>query len=305
MAKDAAVAVEGVRLSHPEKVLYPEQGITKRALADYFVAVAPRLLPELARRPLSLVRCPAGSGAACFFQKHVGSGVPKELRRVEIADGAGTAEHAAGTSTYLAVDDLPGLVALAQMGVLEIHPWGATIDAVETPDRLVFDLDPAPDLGWPRVVEAAFAVKDRLAGLGLASFVKTTGGKGLHVVVPVAPQHDWGVVKPFARAFAAAMSEEAPERYTIDMAKKARTGRIFLDYLRNGRGATAVAAYSPRARPGATVAMPVRWDELTERLDPQGFTIATVPPLLAQGADPWAALAETRQELGPAMARLG
>jgi bifunctional non-homologous end joining protein LigD len=306
MSRNVAVELEGVRLTSPDKVLYPEQGISKRALAEYYVAVADRALPHLARRPLSLVRCPAGSSEACFFQKHVGSGVPGEVRRVEIPDGVGTAEHSAGRSTYLWVEDARGLVALAQMGVLEIHPWGSTIDRLETPDRLVFDLDPAPGFGWEGVVEATRAVRDRLAALGLDSFLKTTGGKGLHVVVPIAPEHDWGVVKPFARAVAAAMAEAEPGRFTINMAKKARTGRIFLDYLRNGRGATAVAPYSSRARPGATVSMPIAWRDLSPRLDPRDFTILTVPKLLARRRqDPWAGIGAARQALGPALAKLG
>lgn len=306
MAGNAAVEMEGVRLTSPEKVLYPEQGITKGELAEYYIAVADRMLPHLARRPLSLVRCPAGSSKACFFQKHVGSGVPAGVHRIEIPDGVGTADHPAGVSTYLWVDDRQGLVALAQMGVLEIHPWGSRIDRLETPDRLVFDLDPAPGLGWEAVVEAARAVRDRLAALGLASFLKTTGGKGLHVVVPVAPRHDWSVVKPFARAVAAGIAQAAPARFTINMAKKARTGRIFLDYLRNGRGATAVAAYSTRARSGATVSMPLAWRELSPRLDPRDFTILTVPKLLARRrTDPWAEIDAMPQDLGKAIAALG
>lgn len=306
MTGNAAVAIEGVRLTNADKVLYAEQGITKQALAEYYVAVAEAALPHMARRPLSLVRCPEGSGEACFFQKHVGSGVPDQVRRVDIPDGAGTAEHEKGSSTYLWIDDRAGLVALAQMGVLEIHPWGSTIDRLETPDRLVFDLDPGPGVAWERVVAAAFEVRDRLAALGLESFVKTTGGKGLHVVVPVEPRHDWRVVKPFARAFAARMAEDAPERFTIAMAKKARGGRIFVDYLRNGRGATAVAAYSTRARPGATVSMPIAWSELGPRLDQREFSLVTVPELIARRrSDPWGKLGETRQELGPALSALG
>jgi bifunctional non-homologous end joining protein LigD len=306
MAKNAAVEIAGVRLSSPEKVLYPEQGLTKRALAEYYVAVERWVLPHVSRRPLSLVRCPAGSSAACFFQKHVGSGVPNEVRRVEIPDGVGTADHPSGTSTYLWIDDLAGLIALAQMGVLEIHPWGSTIDRLETPDRIIFDLDPAPGLGWSDVVEAARAVRERLAGLGLQSFLKTTGSKGLHVVVPVAPRHEWPVVKEFARAVAADMAEAAPERFTLNMAKKARTGRIFLDYLRNGRGATAVAAYSTRARAGATVSTPVRWEDLSPSLDPNAFTITTVPKLLARRRkDPWTELAALKQDIGKALKTLG
>lgn len=306
MTGNAAVVIEGVRLTNPDKILYAAQGITKRALAEYYVAVAAAALPHMARRPLSLVRCPEGSDEACFFQRHVGSGVPDEVRRVEIPDGSGTAEHEKGSSTYLWIDDLAGLVALAQMGVLEIHPWGCTIDRLETPDRLVFDLDPGPGVAWERVVEAAFEVRDRLAALGLESFVKTTGGKGLHVVAPIEPRHDWSVVKPFARAFAARMAEDAPDRFTIAMAKKARGSRIFVDYLRNGRGATAVAAYSTRARRGATVSLPIAWSELGPRLDQRAFSLLTVPELIARrGSDPWGKLGEIRQELGPALSALG
>lgn len=304
MAKSAAVDFAGVRLTSPEKVLYPEQGVTKRALAEYYEAVAAPLLPHVARRPLSLVRCPAGSAEACFFQKHVGSGVPKEIHRIEVPDGAGTAGHPVGASTYLWVDDLRGLVALCQMGVLEIHPWGSRIDALERPDVIVFDLDPDADLPYARVKEAAKEMRERLAALKLQSFVKTTGGKGLHVVVPTAPRHDWTAVKPWARAFVEAMVADAPGRYTVNMLKKQRVGRIFLDYLRNGRGATAVAPYSTRARATATVALPIAWEALTPRLDPQKFTVETVPGLLAKTLDSWADFARLKQDLGPALKAL-
>jgi len=244
------------------------------------------------------VRCPAGSSKACFFQKHVGSGVPAEVHTVEIPDGAGTTDKGEGGADYLWIDDLQGLVALCQMGVLEIHPWGSTIDALETPDRVVFDLDPSPDVPWERVVATAKDMRRRLAAIGLESFVKTTGGKGLHVVVPIVPEHDWSVVKPWSRGFVEAMAAESPEAYTLNMLKKERVGKIFLDYLRNSRGATAVAAYSTRARESATVATPLRWDELTARLDPQRFTIESVPKRLATLADdPWKKISRLRQNL--------
>jgi bifunctional non-homologous end joining protein LigD len=298
MAKRAEVEFEGVRLTSPEKVLYSRQGITKRGLAEYYAAVADWILPEIRRRPLSLVRCPAGSGRACFFQKHVGSGVPAEVHAVDIPDGAGTTDKGEGRADYLWIDDLSGLVALCQMGVLEIHPWGSTIDALETPDRLVFDLDPSPDVPWERVVATAKDMRRRLAKIGLESFLKTTGGKGVHVVVPVVPEHDWSVVKPWSRSFVEAMVADAPEAYTLNMLKKERVGKIFLDYLRNSRGATAVAAYSTRSRASATVATPLRWEELTAKLDLQRFTIESVPKRLAKLADdPWKEMARRRQKL--------
>jgi bifunctional non-homologous end joining protein LigD len=245
------------------------------------------------------VRCPAGRKSACFFQKHVGAYVPDEVRRVEIPDGVGTASHEEGSSTYLVIDDPKSLVAVAQMGVLEVHPWGSTMAALECPDRLVFDLDPDPSVPFARVVEAALLLRTELRAVGLESFLKTTGGKGLHLVIPVEPEHDWDVVKPFTRAFAEAMVAKLPELFTLAMLKKNRTDRIFLDYLRNGRGATAIAPYSTRARKGATVAAPIEWDEATQRLDPGAFTLETVPGRLAELArDPWAELAATRQRIG-------
>src|SRR5690348_9442 len=271
--------VAGVRLTHPDKVLYPEQGITKQDLADYYLAVADRMLPHVARRPLTLVRCPAGSEKKCFYQRHAGSGVPDELGEVPIA---GFAEP------YLYIKDTAGLIALVQMGVLEIHPWGARIDRPDRPDRIVFDLDPGPGLDFAAVTAAALEVRARLEGLGLAAFAKTTGGKGMHVVVPIARRHTWQAVKAFAKATAAAMAADAPERYLTRIARAERTGRIFIDYLRNDPTSTAVAPYSTRARAGAPVAMPLAWDEVTPKLDPTGFTLAQARRRIARTGDPWA-----------------
>ena len=299
--KEDAIEIAGVHVTSPDKVLYPEQGITKRALAEYYVTVADWMLPHLRGRPLSLVRCPAGRRKACFFQKHVGAYVPGEVRRVEIPDGVGTATHEQGSSTYLVVDDVRALVALAQMGVLEIHPWGSILETLERPDRLVFDLDPAPDVPFPGVVEAALILREELRATGLESFLKTSGGKGLHLVVPVEPELDWEVVKPITRAFAEAMVAKRPALFTLEMLKKNRTGRIFLDYLRNGRGATAIAPYSTRARANAPVATPVEWSEATPALDPAAFTLLTVPGRLAAlKRDPWDALSRTAQRISPA-----
>jgi bifunctional non-homologous end joining protein LigD len=281
---DAAVAVAGVRLTHPDRVLYPDQAITKLALARYYESIADWIIPYVADRPLSLVRCPEGQRGQCFYQKHAGQGVPKEVKRVRIRESGG------GTASYLYVDDLPGLVALAQIGVLEIHPWGARVGRLDRPDRLVLDLDPAPGLPWSRVVEAAQEIRALLADLNLVGFVKTTGGKGLHVVVPLRPKAGWDALRALGEGIGAEMARRAPERYTINPLKAARRGRIFVDYLRNVRGATAVAAYSTRARPGAPVSTPVGWSELSGKTPPEeDFTVETVPRRLASlRKDPWA-----------------
>jgi bifunctional non-homologous end joining protein LigD len=218
-----------------------------------------------------------------------------------VPSGIGTVrikEKEDGTGTYLAVEDLRGLVSLVQMGVLEIHPWGSTVGDIEHPDRLIFDLDPDAGLGWERVVEAAFELKGVLAAIGLESFAKTTGGKGLHVVVPVRPRLDWDTAKAFTKAVVEAMAEAAPGRYTTNMAKRARHGRIFLDYLRNGRGATAVGAFSSRARTGAPVSVPVAWTEIEAGVRSDQFTVPTVPERMAGLArDPWSGFFGSRQTI--------
>jgi len=283
-----AGAVAGVRLTHPDKVLYPEQGITKQDLAGYYLAVAEHMLPHVAFRPLTLVRCPAGSEKKCFYQRHAGSGVPAELGEVKIAGF---------DEPYLFIEDVRGLIALVQMGVLEIHPWGARIDRPDRADRIVFDLDPGPGLAFADVAAAAHDVRSRLADKGLVSFAKTTGGKGMHVVVPIARRHAWPAVKAFAKATAAALAADAPGRYLTRIAKAERSGRIFIDYLRNDPTATAVGPYSTRARPAAPVATPLAWDEVTPTLDPAAFTITTVPRRLAQRADAWAEMSKLAQAL--------
>ena len=281
--------VEGVRLTHPDKILYPEQGITKAALADYYVAVAARILPHVANRPITMVRCPAGEGQKCFYQRHAGSRVLPQLGEVAVP---GFAEP------YLYIKDVGGLVALVQMGVLEIHPWGVTVAKPDRADRIVFDLDPDEGLGFEAVIAAAHEVRDRLSALGLESFVKTTGGKGLHVVVPVAPTAPWSEVKSFAKGLSAEMAADAPAKYLTKISKAERTGRIFIDYLRNDPTSTAVAPYSTRARPGAPVAMPLEWSEVRPGLDPRAYDVETVPALVAaQAADPWAEMTRLDQRL--------
>jgi bifunctional non-homologous end joining protein LigD len=291
--------VAGVAISHPERVLYPDQGLTKLDLARYYEAIADWVLPHVRDRLLTLVRCPDGSEGQCFYQKHGGFGLSERVRRVPVKEKTKTDE-------YLAVDDLAGVVSLVQIGVLELHLWGSRADRMEEPDRMIFDLDPDPSVPWPRVVEGARLLRERLAKLGLDTFLKTTGGKGLHVVAPLArrAEQDWDVVKEFSRRVVEGVVREAPERYTANMRKAERAGRIFIDYLRNGRGATAVAPYSPRARKNAPVATPITWDELDDGARSDSFTVKTVGKRLASlRRDPWAGIDKTRQTLTKSMRR--
>lgn len=288
----------GVRLTNPDKVLYPEQGITKRELASYFQAVANWMLPHIVDRPLVLVRCPDGLHKECFYQKHPGAGTPETLKLVPIKEKSKTAK-------YVVVDNVAGLIALAQVGALEIHAWGSRMDKLERPDRLVFDLDPDVDLSWRRVVDAARQIRDFLHRLGLESFVKTTGGKGLHLVVPIQRRHGWDEVKQFCKEIADAIVRADPDHYTANPIKATRTGKIFVDYLRNGRGATAVVPYSPRARAGAPVSTPLAWDELGRDIRSDHFTINNVLKRLASlKCDPWHALRSLRQSLDGPMKKL-
>nr|HEX4319221.1 non-homologous end-joining DNA ligase [Kofleriaceae bacterium] len=277
----------GFPLTNLDKVLFADAGVTKAQLVAYLAVVADRMLPHVAHRPLTLVRCPNGSARGCFFQKKRMPGTPAAIAPVALVDSDGEAVD------YMQLADLAGLVACAQLGALEIHTWGCHAPDVERPDLLVFDLDPDPKVHWDRVVLGALQLRRALHERGLDSFVKTTGGKGLHVVVPVTGHHDWDAHKALSKQVVDDLAAAEPHAYTTTIAKAARHDRIFLDYLRNGRGATFVAPYSPRARPGAPVAMPVAWDALASGLDPKAFTIATVPPRL--GLDPWAALPTTKQ----------
>ncbi|MEX2575043.1 MAG: DNA ligase D [Halofilum sp. (in: g-proteobacteria)] len=287
----------GVTLSHPERVLYPQQNITKAQLAEYYAEVADWMLPQVAGRPLSLVRCPQGQPGQCFYQKHLQDGAPEAVSTVEIAEK----DQRIG---YGVIDDAAGLVALAQMGVLEIHPWGARADQPERPDRLIFDLDPGEGVAWRSVIQAAREVGARLEELGLRSFVKSTGGKGLHVVAPLQRRQDWDRVKAFAGAVAHRLAAEAPERYLAKMSKAERRGRVFIDYLRNARGATAVAPYSTRAREGAPVATPLRWDELARLRDPRKYTLTNLPTRLKRlEASPWEDFFDIRQSITRKAAR--
>ena len=288
----AGVSDLPVALTNPQRVLWADADLTKADLARYYVAIADWILPHLAGRPLSMLRCPEGQKKPCFFQKHAAAGTPQALRRVDI-------EEKHESEVYLIADDLEGLLSLAQMSILEIHPWGSRADRLEQPDRIIFDLDPSTEVAWGEVVAAARDVRQSLEKLGLVSFVKTTGGKGLHVVAPLSPRrHEWPAVKAFTRAVAQHFADEQPDRFTANIAKAARKGKIFIDYLRNDRGATAIAPYSTRARPKAPVSTPLTWDELSGRIKSDHFRVANVPQRLKSlTADPWAGFFDVKQQL--------
>jgi bifunctional non-homologous end joining protein LigD len=273
-----AAILQQARLTHPDRVLWEDDGITKLGLAEFYAEIADWILPHIVNRPLSLLRCPGGSQKECFFQKHAWAGLHQNLvHRVTVGD-----------DEAVAIQDLAGLLALVQAGVLEIHPWGSTLTNPEQPDRLVFDLDPGDGVGWDAVVQGAVDVRNYLRGLHLESFVKTSGGKGLHVVVPIRPTASWDDAKAFAASVAAAMTKASPSLYTDTITKRARTGRIFIDYLRNGRGATAVAAYSTRARAGAPVSTPIAWQELPSIRSGNQFRICNLTARLQHLHDgPW------------------
>jgi len=296
-ARDGSTMFEGVRLTHPDRVLYPGDDLTKLDLARYYRAVGGWAVPHLVGRPLTLVRCPGGQGKPCFYQKHLGKGAPDAIGHIDIVEEGETV-------AYPVIEDLAGLIGLVQMNVIEIHPSGATAEKRDTPDRITFDLDPDEGLAWPRVTEAAIEIREALSAIGLQSFVKTTGGKGLHVVVPLQPRLGWDEVKAFTKWVADRFVAQSPERFTANQAKRARRGRIYIDYLRNSRGATAIGTYSPRARPGAPVSTPLFWEEVEKGARPEGFTVVTVPQRLAAlDTDPWAEIGKLRQSIGAAVRR--
>ncbi len=287
----------GFPLTNLEKVLYPEQGLTKAQLVAYLAVVADHMLPHVTERPLTLFRSPDGRAKQGFFQKKLAKGSPPPIAAVKLREESGELVD------YMQIHDLPGLLGLAQLGTLEIHTWGCHTDKLERPDLIVLDLDPDPAVPFEQTSLAALALRKRLGDLGLDSWVKTTGGKGLHVVAPIERRLTWNDLKQLAKDVVDRMAADEPKHYTTNMAKAQRRGRIFLDYLRNGRGATFVAPYSPRARHGAPVALPITWEELARGIDPAAFTIASVPPRLASRPDPWADLVTTKQAISAAARR--
>ena len=282
----------GVKITHPEKILDAESGLTKRALAEYFEAVADNMLPHVADRPLSVVRCPDGNRKPCFFQKHTGVGTAHEVKSVSIRNRKNGEKE-----EFLTVDSVEGLIGLAQMGVLEVHTWGCRNESVDQPDRIVFDLDPDSAIKWEMLASTALEFRKRLNKVGLKSFLKGTGGKGLHVVAPIVPEYDWRTIKEFAHELVLQLEREQPKLYVSKMSLAARKGRIFLDYLRNDRESTSVAPYSPRARSGAPVSMPLKWDELKLGEMPK-FHISDFQEWRSRlRKDPWKELLEVRQKL--------
>ncbi|MCA9293350.1 MAG: DNA ligase D, partial [Phycisphaerales bacterium] len=288
----ADARVGGVRISNPDRIVYPETGTTKGDVARYYDAVADWMLPHVVKRPLSLVRCPTGVEGEHFFQRHVGEGFPQDIKGVAVPEDDGASKD------HVMITSKKGLLSLVQMGVLEIHPWGCRADDIETPDRLIFDLDPGPGIEWEAIVHSAIVVRDVLADMDLTSFVKTSGGKGIHVVVPITRNRSWEEAKGFTHHVANLLVRMAPKNFVATISKKARPGKVLIDYLRNQRTATAVGAYSTRAREHPTVSTPLGWAELLKTEGAEQFTVESVPKRLARlKTDPWEAIGKVRQSI--------
>lgn len=279
-----------IPITNPNKILYPEDNISKKELLSYYEQVSDYILPYLIDRPLTLVRCPSGYDK-CFFQRHFNKTTGKALHPFEDP-------YDKEPVPYIYLNDQEGLLDLVQMGVLEIHPWGSTIHHLQKPDIITIDLDPAPDLPWSAVVKAAMDVRHYLSQYKLSAFVKTTGGKGLHVVIPILPEYDWGEVKQFTHVFVQFLEKINPKDYVSTMSKAKRAGKIFVDYLRNQHAATAVGPYSTRARCHAPVATPLSWDELSSRKEENSYTLKTITKRLNQlKEDPWRTFWTLKQSL--------
>lgn len=290
--------LEGVELTSPDRILYPDAAITKRDIATYYIRVGTLILPHVAGRPLTLVRCPRGADEDCFYQRNYTDTLPEPVEGIELTENDGE------KATYILIRDLAGLVALVQAGVLEIHPWGSRADKLENPDQVIFDLDPGPGAPWPAVIETAQLLKSRLEALGLRSFVKTSGGKGLHVVLPLVRRNTWEEVSSFAEALAKRIAAEQPDRYTATASKEERQGKIFIDWLRNNRSSTSVAPYSTRARPGAPVSAPLHWDELKDLRGANVYTVENLAQRLADlGGEVWEDFFDQRQSITQEMQR--
>ncbi|MGX1305344.1 bifunctional non-homologous end joining protein LigD [Amorphus suaedae] len=285
------IQVAGVRLTHPQRVLFPQMNVTKKSLAEYFDAIADVMLPEIEGRAVSLVRCPEGREKACFFQKHAGAGLPDAFDTRPVKERSGT------TKDYLVINSREALVACAQVGALEVHIWGSRLDRIERPDRMVFDLDPDEAFGFKDLKAAAVDLAKVLRSAGLESYPLLTGGKGIHLVVTLERRLDWEDVTTFARGFAAKMEEIDPKRFVASMAKKKRTGKIFIDHFRNQFGSTAIAPFSPRSREGAPVAVPVSWDALADIASANAFSVADGGKAIAEQAAAWPAEKDRRQRL--------
>lgn len=284
-----APVVAGVRISHPDRPIYPELGVSKLDLVRYFEEVGEWIVPHVRRRPLTLVHCPAGVGGACLYMKHAKAWGPSALRRVRIPEKTKIGE-------YLVADNVSAVVALAQMGIVEIHTWNSTDDDVERPNRIVWDFDPGPDVTWAQIARAAEVLRGVLTTLTLKSWIKTTGGRGIHVVVPITPKRDWSECLDFSRHVSEAIVRTNPALYTTAFKKLGREQKILIDYMRNNRTNTSVCAYSPRARPGAGISTPIDWSELDT--PPERWTLSTIRQRLRRlRKDPWADYWSTKQQI--------
>src|SRR5262245_42767255 len=290
--------IAGIRVSHPGRVIFADASLSKLDLAQYYSRVSEWILPHLKGRPLTLKQC-APDADHCRFLRHSGERAPAHVRVVQIQEKTKVGD-------YMIVDDEHALISLAQRNIVEFHTWNSTIDRLEQPNRLVLDLDPGPKVPWRHMVSAAQLVRSALSGVGLQSWLKTTGGKGLHIVAPIVPATEWTECLEFARSMAFSIAEHEPTLFTTQFAKAGRESQILIDYLRNNRTNTAVAAYSVRARPAATISVPLEWSELTPRLDPARWTVKTIGRRLKQvedGGDPWAGYFECRQKLARGRAK--
>jgi bifunctional non-homologous end joining protein LigD len=296
-SKQAPVAVAGVALSNSDKLLYPDANITKLDLARYYEAIGEWIVPHVEDRPLSLVRCPDGWKGECFYQKHADKSVNAAVSRVRVPESSGSA-------TYLMADSVAALVGLVQWGVLELHPWGSRTPKLDRPDQLIFDFDPDDAVGWGEITEAVGLLRTLLNEIGLIAFLKTTGGKGLHVVTPIKPTLDWVRAKAFTKSIADLLVATFPDRFTATLSKSSRKGKIFIDYLRNAEGATAVCAYSPRSRANAPVSTPIAWEELRDDLRFDHFNVRNIPGRLGKlKSDPWRDFFAVEQTVTAAMVK--
>ena len=283
--------VAGIGISHGSRLIFPESDVTKLQLAEYYNAVADHILPYVEHRPLSVIRCPEGTGKECFFQRHVGFGKNADIHEVSVGVKG-------EDQRCMSIDDERGLISLVQWGVIEFHPWQCSDKKLNKPDQIIFDLDPDPAITWKELIAGAKIVRSKLQEIGFDPYLKTTGGKGLHLVVPLVPEHDFPTIKAFTRAVAETITKESPDKFIATMSKAARKGKIFIDYLRNDTTSTAIAPFSIRARIGAPVSVTLDWSELKPSLVPANFTIKTVPTRLKKlKADPWKNFSRYRQKI--------
>lgn len=279
----------GSILTSPGRILWPDIGLTKQGLLDYYEAVWPWMEPHIIDRPIALLRCPQGIDSECFFQKHASQSLPAGIRTVTLDEANAAAP---------VIDDFAGLAGLVQLSALELHLWSAPASNIGHPDQLIFDLDPDPGIPWKSVIKAALLIKEEIENMKLSAFAKTSGGKGLHVVAPLDGTTEWEEIRQFAQGFSKKLAEENPQLLTARSAKDEREGRIFIDYLRNGRGTTSIATYCPRARKGAPVAAPVSWEEVEAGIKPNAFNVLNLPDRLeSMQQDPWHGFDAARRAL--------